>query len=638
MPIQQMMLGAGAAAGGGGAGEYIDDIFSTYVYVGNGGGDRVINNNIDLTGGGLVWTKSRSSETNNILTDSARGISYRLVTNSSAAQASEPNDITSFDSDGYKTGSGGSTNSSGTEYVSWTYKETAGFFDIVTYTGNGSNRTVAHNLGSVPGLIFVKKTNGSDDWYIWHTDMTSSAYYLKFEHSVGEQSDSTAWNSTDPTSTHFSLGTSNNTNDNGDSYVAYLFANNDQSFGVDGDASVIKCGVYTGNGSADGTEIDVGWEPQLVLHTKLVGAGNWHMMDNMRGIRVDGDDAFISPNRVEAEDDVELLKLTSTGFKNTSNRGSWNSNGDKYIWMAIRRPDGYVGKPITTGTNALGIDPGNSSGTEAFTSGFPVDYVFYRTIDSAFEWYTTARPLEGQYGRLVNTNSFADSGYTVFDLMTGFHNYSGYGSNTVAYMFKRHAGFDTVNYMGNGSSRTITHSMNQVPEMIVVKKVEASGGWQVYHKGAGNTKYMYWNQDYQAQTSSAVWGDTTPTSTVFTVGGGAEVNENSYLYQAMLFSSVTGVSKVDSYTGNGSSGHTITVGFQPRFLMVKATTQTQGWFIFDTTRGWASGVDEMYRLNVDTAQDDSTDYCNPTSTGFEINITGNALNGDGETYVYFAHA
>ena len=125
---------------------------------------------------------------------------------------------------------------------------------------------------------------------------------------------------------------------------------------------------------------------------------------------------------------------------------------------------------------------------------------------------------------------------------------------------------------------------------------------------------------------------------MFTVGGGAEVNEKIYLYQAMLFSSVTGVSKVDSYTGNGSAGHTITVGFQPRFLMVKATTQTQGWFIFDTTRGWASGVDEMYRLNVDTAQDDSTDYCNPTSTGFEINITGNALNGDGETYVYFAHA
>ena len=96
--------------------------------------------------------------------------------------------------------------------------------------------------------------------------------------------------------------------------------------------------------------------------------------------------------------------------------------------------------------------------------------------------------------------------------MTGFHNYSGYGSNTVAYMFKRHAGFDTVNYMGNGSSRTITHSMNQVPEMIVCKKVENTGGWQVYHKGAGNTKYMYWNQDYQAQTSSAVWGNTTPTS------------------------------------------------------------------------------------------------------------------------------
>ena len=115
------------------------------------------------------------------------------------------------------------------------------------------------------------------------------------------------------------------------------------------------------------------------------------------------------------------------------------------------------------------------------------------------------------------------------------------------------------------------------------------------------------------------------------------VNGEDHPYIAMLFASVDGISKVGRYTGNGTSGHAITVGFQPRFLIVKAATTTSDWSVFDTTRGWASGNDNYLFLNQNVAQTNN-DRCDPTSTGFTINITGNAMNGGGETYIYYAHA
>ena len=112
---------------------------------------------------------------------------------------------------------------------------------------------------------------------------------------------------------------------------------------------------------------------------------------------------------------------------------------------------------------------------------------------------------------------------------------------------------------------------------------------------------------------------------------------------AILFSSVEGISKVGSYTGS-SSALTITTGFQPRFVIIKNVVDTgynwtTGWFTFDTTRGWAAGNnDKRMRLN-DTASQTTEDWTDPTSTGFTINAnSGNHLNHNGESYIYYAHA
>ena len=149
------------------------------------------------------------------------------------------------------------------------------------------------------------------------------------------------------------------------------------------------------------------------------------------------------------------------------------------------------------------------------------------------------------------------------------------------------------------------------------------------------------NSAYYAVNNTSSFNQTQPTSTHFTVGTSSGVNTSGNSYINLLFSSVSGISKVGSYTGS-SSALTITTGFQPRFVIIKnirnqGNNWTTGWFTFDTTRGWAAGNnDKRMRLN-DNAAQTTEDWTNPISTGFTID-SGNHLNNNGEEYIYYAHA
>ena len=663
MPIQGFAGFGGGTFGpafrsSGGAGEYIEALFNIHLRNGDGG-NQTVTNGIDLSGeGGFVWVKERNSGNSHtmFMTDIAEvgGKRPYLSTNTEFQQKTKNNIDIQFNDNGYQIqGDDGQINqNSNNTYADFSFRKATGFMDIITFTGNGSNRTVAHDLGSTPGMVWVKKTSGDALWYIWHKGLSSNSKYLRFEHGQGEITDSTAWNDTAPTATHISLGTSNNTNENSATFIAYLFADDVESFGVDGNQSVIKCGTYTGNGNADGTEIDLGWEPQFLLHKNRDAAGNWHLMDVMRGIETGGSaDNYLLPNTSDQENGVELLNLTSTGFKNTSTRTSWNENNVVYVYCAIRRADGYVGEPVTTATDVFNMDTANgSSSGPAYDSGFPVDWGIRRKatggatdgsggLNATFISYQ--RSLNLNYLKIVDNSAEATSSRAKWDLMTGMSHTD--ASPQQGFMWKRHAGFDQVYYYGNGSSpRNISHSMNNVPQMIVVKKTGATGGWQVYHEGAGNTKYLYWNQDYPAQSSSAVWANTTPTSSVFTVGGGAEVNESSYLYQALLFSSVTGICKCGSYTGDDSDdgSHEINVGFTPRFLIIKRHDNTTDWKVFNTLTGFPqSGAAAFMELNTqDDAYSGSTATVTQSTNGFKLYSPGSPYNAGSAEYIYYAHA
>ena len=267
-PISAQSVLATAGAAGAGGPVYVDDVFSTFLYTGNAA-DQTITNGIDLSSeGGLVWMKERegSGSDNHVLVDTERGRLKALKSDASNAETSSSDTypyIRSFDTTGFTAGYNNSNNYNAAKYASWTFRKAPGFFDVVTWTGNGTNRTIAHNLGSVPGFIIVKRYSNTEDWTCYHRSL-GATYAIQLNGSGAAFLLGPAWNNTNPTSTHFTVSTHNRVNTVGEQYVAYLFAHDDQSFGTDSDESIIKCGSYTGSGSSE-TTVNLGFEPQFVI-------------------------------------------------------------------------------------------------------------------------------------------------------------------------------------------------------------------------------------------------------------------------------------------------------------------------------------------------------------------------------------
>ena len=647
-------------------GEYIDDLFSAFLYDGNGG-SQTINNGIDLSGeGGLVWFKNRATNTGvnlgSVLQDTVRGKTKFNRAQSDSVEETSSSMITSFNSNGFTIGSDTNINFSNDTVVSWTFRKEPKFFDVVTYTGNGSSsgQEVSHSLGSVPGCVIIKCLQSNDAhskanyWIVYHRSLTNQHFlYLNST----EDEDGAGWfQQSDVTDSYVRVPKSggntaqtNTMNRDGYAYVMYLFAHDESVFGSEGNNSVINCGSYSGNGSSDGPDINLGWEAQWLLVKRSSGSEDWMLFDHMRTSRRQDmwlDDA--RPNNSNGDgdgagsDSQPFLNWTSTGFKLSSNTPHTNNSGDTYIYIAVRRPDGYAGKPVTAGTQVFTPVFGSSGAPLFKTPNHYVDWSLQKNSNFATTtatWNVISR-LRSQ--EIINPDDNEAEGwntYHSFDFQNGQSNFTGGSGIRFAWNWRRYAGMDVVQYTGNGAGpRNIIHSLNNIPEMIVVKKLNGTGGWQTYHVGTGNTKYLYWNQDYQAQISSAVWADTTPTKSVFTVGGGAEVNENTYLYQAFLFASVSGVSKLGSYTGTSSNPSvTITTGFSPRFLLIKRTDSARDWNVFDTVRGIGSGFND-YRLTLNTtAAQNNGQYVDVTATGFTAQSTLD-VGTDGGEYIYYAHA
>jgi hypothetical protein len=262
---------------------------------------------------------------------------------------------------------------------------------VVTYTGNGTSQTISHNLGANVGFMVVKKTSATGSWIAWHREFADTAQgRLLLNETSSYNFASSYWNNTAPTSSGFTVGSNANTNASGSTYVAYLFAHNDGDgeFGPSGDQDIIKCGSYTGNGSTTGPVIDLGFEPQWVLIKESSNTGNWQLFDNMRGMVADGVDARIAPNVSSAEDSIQSLTPTATGFKINTTSGNMNTNNSDHIYMAIRSPSAPA---ITWPTNiewASGVTPSTPAEGETDVYTFTTDdggttYTGIQSIDNA---------------------------------------------------------------------------------------------------------------------------------------------------------------------------------------------------------------------------------------------------------------
>ena len=627
------LLSASVSAG---PAAYVEDVFSTYLYTGNGS-TQTITNGIDLAGeGGLVWFKARTSTAAGALIDTERGGTSRLVPSLTNA-ANTSSYITSFNADGFHASASSSTGSTGVNYASWTFRKAEKFFDVVTYTGNDTNRTIAHNLGSVPGVIIVKAYDYGTSWIVHHRSL-GAAQVLELEgtNAAATRND---FNNTLPTDSVFSVSSSNNTNRNGTNYVAYLFAHDAGGFGEAGTDSVVSCGSFTADGSGNAT-VTLGWEPQWVLFKRSDNSlgGSWFLVDNMRGMPVSGNARRFLAESSAAEANFGSLYPTATGFASTA--GNLQASGT-YIYIAIRRGPMKTPESGTEVFHAKVDRDASSTTVPSYSAPFTVDLAFSRFKTNVQGNYIGSR-LQG-LRRMDTTGTGAESASTdfAFDYQTGWGNIGGASANFISWMFRRAPGFfDVVAYTGTSSATTVSHNLGVVPELMIVKRRDGAGGWFVYSAPSGNTKEVQLHLPAGLSTNSC-WNNTSPTSSIFSVGaGGAGTNDAGETYIAYLFATLAGVSKVGSYTGTGTTlsvDCSFTAG--ARFVLIKRTDSTGDWYVWDTARGIISGNDPYLLLNSTAAEVTNTDYIDPLSSGFQISSTAPAaINASGGSFIFLAIA
>ena len=282
----------------------------------------------------LVWTKSRSNAETHKLVDSVRGATKALSTETTGDEVTESG-LTSFNSDGFTidgtTDTGYNTNTY--TYVGWAWKKgvTPGF-DIVTYTGNGSARTISHSLGAVPHFMIVKArtTAGTDQgWPVYHRNNTSAPEtdYLLLNSTNATADLDTIWNDTAPTSSVFSIGTNALVNTNNDTYVAYLWTEI---------AGFSRFGTYTGNNSTNGPFVWCGFRPKYILIKRLASTGDWWVYDSIRSSAGNPSILKLKPNSNASEDNAgEDIDILSNGFKLRTTEASLNTSAASYIFAAF---------------------------------------------------------------------------------------------------------------------------------------------------------------------------------------------------------------------------------------------------------------------------------------------------------------
>lgn len=622
---------------------YVEDVFSTYLYTGNGS-SQTITNGINLSGkGGMVWAKNRSATGNNVIADTTRGTYSTLFTN--LTNAASGSSYIDFSSTGFSVINSGSWNVNNNNFASWTFREAPKFFDVVTYTGNDTARDIAHSLGVAPGMIIIKTLNAASNWFVWHRSLNNKITFLESTDAAADATGYYFGAASTQTATTFRVLASGGNNASGNTYVAYLFAHDTTADGI------VQCGSFTKDGSGNAT-VSLGWEPQYVLVKSTNGSNaavgdSWLIADIMRGANYTAT-AWLEANASTAEGAYggPWCVPTATGFQINGLSGGSNN-----IYLAIRRG------PMRTPTDATkvftpSIYTGNS-GTQIVTAGFPIDLSIMANRDRSG---TSLNPV---FDRLRGSTQYlstnfndaettANSTYSpLFDSNTsitlrglGITNYS--SATYVDWNFRRAPSFfDQVCYSGTGATLSVSHNLKVVPELIIIKRRNTAYNWPVWRTGTGTgTTFGYLNSNAAEADQGVAILTATPTSTAFSLAAWAPINGSGGTYVAYLFASCPGVSKVGTYTGSGTTKQ-IDCGFTngARFVLIKRTDSVGEWFVYDSARGIIAGNDPYLALNSTSAEVTNTDYVDAYSAGFELSSTAPPdLNANGGTYIYLAIA
>jgi len=311
-----------------------------------------------------------------------------------------------------------------------------------------------------------------------------------------------------------------------------------------------------------------------------------------------------------------------------------------------------------------------NSGTQAITGvGFQPDLVWTkgRNQSESHYWTDAVRGTNSQiYSNGSNAQGTASNVITAFGTdgftlgnnseVNGGYNYAswnwkagtGQGSsntdgsiNTTYTSVNTTAGFSISKYTGTGSNATVGHGLGSTPHTIIVKRSDASDDWHVYHKSIGNTKALKLNTTDAEHAWNVYWNNTSPTSSVFSVGTGNGVNASSGTYIAYCFAEKQGYSKFENYKGNGNAdGNFIYTGFKPAMVILKGASgsgSTENWSMYDNKRTGFNVDNNVLYPNATSAEGTSDDI-DLLSNGFKIRRATGLLNDTAVTYIYMAFA
>lgn len=305
-----------------------DAFFQVVNYSGNGTAIGSGGNAVTLPGEtdmqpDIVWIKRRDATADHEIADSGRGVEIRAYPSTDGAQDTGVTEALSvFGSDGFTYGNSGGGNASGGSYVAWCWKESADAgVDIVTYTGNGSNRTISHSLSAVPEMIIVKETSHSTNWAIYHIG-TGNTNFLKMNDTAATE-DTDNWQDTDPTSSVFSLGSGGQTNNSSRTYVAYCFA---------GKQGFSQFGQYEGNAAANGTFIYTGFKPKFLWVKSADSTSGAYMIPSLTSW-FNGNTYWLYSYSNTTESNAAFVDFCSNGFKLRKNDDI--NNDETYVYACF---------------------------------------------------------------------------------------------------------------------------------------------------------------------------------------------------------------------------------------------------------------------------------------------------------------
>ena len=334
--------------------------FQTKTYTANGSANRLITlDGSENMQPNWVWLKNRNQAVTHDLYDSVRGATKYISSDQTTAEATNPDGLIAFNTNGFTVDTSWGNISSGDGYVAWCWKasgstasntngsitstvsaNTTSGFSIVSWTGNAtSGATIGHGLGVEPSMIIIKNRSSVTDWAVYHKNVGNNKKLLL--NTTDAESASSYFNSTSPTSTVFSVNNSDTSNGSGNSMIAYCFAEK---------KGFSKFGSYTGNGNADGTFVYTGFKPAWVMIKKSSASGNnWVIYDNKRDVdnvvhhRLHADVSNAEVNTSSST--VNNMDFLSNGIKIRNSGGAWNNSGDTYIYMC------FAENPFVTSTS-----------------------------------------------------------------------------------------------------------------------------------------------------------------------------------------------------------------------------------------------------------------------------------------------